>query len=127
MRGFLIGIVLSQIFQGYKKHAKEVLVNRSKHSFDILFFLYKQGFILNFSCKGNFYYLVHLKYSLGHSVIKDFKILSKPSKRVYCSFLDLKKYKSFRGIYVVSTSRGLLSSTECLYYGLGGEMLCFFF
>ncbi len=68
---------------------------------------------------------VTLKYDeFGKSVITEVKKISKPGRRVYKGFNELKKFKNGYGSYVVSTSKGILSNDEAYKIGVGGELLC---
>lgn len=60
----------------------------------------------------------------GNSVISEVKKISKPGRRVYKGFADIKKFKNGYGTYVVSTSKGVLSNEDAHAQGVGGELLC---
>ena len=68
---------------------------------------------------------IQLKYgSNGERVIRHIKRVSKPGCRVYSSAEDLKPVLNGLGIYVVSTSKGLLSDREAKAQKYGGEVIC---
>lgn len=74
--------------------------------------------------KSNFTYInVKLKYQEGKGVINNFKLISKPSRRVYTGRDEIKSVKSGYGISVVSTSKGLMTGEEARKAQMGGEML----
>ena len=50
--------------------------------------------------------------------------ISKPGRRIFKSYRELKKFNPGTGIWVVSTSRGILSSNEAKSKKLGGELIC---
>ena len=60
------------------------------------------------------------------NVISDFKIISKPSKRVYLQKDEIRNLvKKFRAsLFISSTSKGVMTASEAIDKGLGGEMLC---
>lgn len=50
--------------------------------------------------------------------------LSTPGRRLYAGVKDIPQIKSGRGIVIVSTSKGVMSSTEARKQRLGGELIC---
>lgn len=50
--------------------------------------------------------------------------VSTPGRRVYASVKEIPKIKSGRGIVIVSTSKGVMSSVEAIKQRLGGELIC---
>ena len=61
--------------------------------------------------------MVYLKYYKNKPVFFDVKLISTPGKKVYWSLNKLSlKYNlnSFCGFYVISTSKGLVTSNLCL-------------
>ena len=68
---------------------------------------------------------VHLKYGPnGERVIRHIRRVSKPGRRVYSGATALKPVLNGLGIYVLSTSRGVVSDREARQRKLGGEVLC---
>ena len=49
--------------------------------------------------------------------------ISKPGHRIYRSYKDIKRVKSGLGIYVVSTSKGIMAGYEAYKNKIGGEIL----
>ena len=69
---------------------------------------------------------VFLKYGPdGERVIRRIQRVSKPGRRLYCSYKELKPVLQGMGISVVSTSRGVMSDRKARAERLGGELLCF--
>jgi len=85
--------------------------------------LYRKGFIEGFYLHDKEFYSVKLKYWQGRSLIRDFKIISKPSRRFYLGTGLIKNRLMSGRLSVFSTSLGLLTSIECLYLNVGGEIL----
>lgn len=50
--------------------------------------------------------------------------MSTPGRRMYTSAKDIPKVKSGRGIVLISTSKGVMSSFEATKQRLGGEVIC---
>jgi small subunit ribosomal protein S8 len=69
---------------------------------------------------------VYLKYGPdGERVIRRLQRASKPGRRLYCSYKELKPVLQGMGISVVSTSRGVMSDRKARAERLGGELLCY--
>ena len=68
---------------------------------------------------------VHLKYGPnGERVIRRIRRVSKPGRRIYSGYTEMKPILGGLGISVVSTSRGVISDREARQRKLGGEVLC---
>ena len=68
---------------------------------------------------------ISLKYdSEGNPVISHISRVSKPSLRVYKKYGEIGSVLTGRGIYIISTSRGVMSSNEAKKKRLGGEIIC---
>ena len=68
---------------------------------------------------------VVLKYEdNGNQVINEVKRVSKPGRRVYKPFSEIKSFKNGYGTIIVSTSKGVLPNDEAFKLGIGGEVLC---
>ncbi len=68
---------------------------------------------------------VSLKYDEnGNSVINEVKRISKPGRRVYKGYEDIKKFKNGFGTLVVSTNKGVLANDEAYKLKIGGEVIC---
>ncbi len=68
---------------------------------------------------------VVLKYSDdGSQVINEVKKISKPGRRVYKGYQDIKRFKNGYGTIIVSTSKGVLSNDVAFKEKVGGEVIC---
>lgn len=68
---------------------------------------------------------IHLKYGPnGERVIRHLRRVSRPGRRVYRGAAKLKPVLNGLGIFVLSTSRGVVSDREARQRHLGGEVLC---
>lgn len=89
--------------------------------------LKEEGYVLGYSVAdlgGNSKELtIELKYFKGIPVISKIKRISRPGLRVYKSVSDLKPIPGF-GIYILSTSKGVLSHSVARSMNVGGEVLC---
>lgn len=101
-----------------------VNVRRNFGNMQVLLIMYKQGIIFSFEIKGSFI-KVWLKYRDNHPVIKNIKLISKSSKRVFLgknnkSFVKLNS--NFSEFYIFSTTMGLKSSSD--FYKIKGWLSC---
>ena len=116
MTNFIIGDLISRIKVASKGHLKQINVLNTKISINILNIFYKTGLIRGFKINYG-HILIYLKYYQNKPIFFDIKLISKPSKKVYWSLEKLSlKYNlnTFAGFYIISTSKGLITSTECL-------------
>jgi small subunit ribosomal protein S8 len=120
---FVVGQTLSVLKRGIITSRKDVLLVKSKFNFSLLILLYRKGFIEGFELLNSFQYRVCLKYWQGKSLIKDLRIISKPSRRVFLDVVGIKNRLMSGRLSVFSTSQGFLTSIECLYLNIGGEIL----
>ncbi len=68
---------------------------------------------------------VFLKYGPdGEKVIRHIERVSKPGRRIYKSYKELRPVLNGQGIAVLSTSRGILSDRQARRNRIGGEVLC---
>ncbi|MGM0518416.1 MAG: 30S ribosomal protein S8 [Campylobacterota bacterium] len=68
---------------------------------------------------------VTLKYDDNEtSVINELKRVSKPGRRVYKHFNELKNFKNGYGTIIVTTSKGVIANDEAYASKVGGEVLC---
>ena len=68
---------------------------------------------------------VMLKYDQdGHPVIKELSRTSKPGRRIYSAVADLPRVLGGMGVAIVSTSKGVMSDSDCREANVGGEILC---
>lgn len=130
MTNFHFADLLVRIKVAYKGHFASVKVIKSKLIVKFLYLLYKIGLIKSFYIlpDGN-NILVYLKYKKnGLPLIHTLELISKPSKRIYWNLTMLSKnYRkhAFSTFYIISTSKGLMTSNEALLYkGISGEVLC---
>src|SRR5438132_1024256 len=68
---------------------------------------------------------VFLKYGPdGEKVIRHIERYSKPGRRVYQGYKEVKRVLDGLGIAILSTSRGVMSDREAKKQKVGGEILC---
>lgn len=67
---------------------------------------------------------VKLKYFQGKPVIEEIKRVSRPGLRLYKDKDNLPRNRAGLGIAILSTNKGLMTSTQAKAAGIGGEVLC---
>lgn len=106
----------------------EVKIVNTKFNSMVLNVLKSEGYIEDFKLdlSEKFGFLnVGLKYKQnGVSVINIIERVSKPSKRKYIKSKNLVSYKNGFGVYILSTSRGVMSDRMARHQKIGGELLC---
>jgi len=58
------------------------------------------------------------------SVIRGLKRISKPGIRVYVPSKKIPVMLQGMGVYIISTSQGIMTDKEARFHSLGGELLC---
>lgn len=67
---------------------------------------------------------IRLKYDADkRPAIEEMRFISKPSRRVYIGYRDLKKSRQGYGKYILSTPKGIMSGYEARSQKVGGELL----
>jgi len=79
--------------------------------------------------KNSNWLLLLLKYSgkgkQKTPMITTLKRVSKPSVRVYSKCSDLPSVLGNFGLAIISTSKGIMSNSQAVKLGLGGEVICY--
>lgn len=124
-----IAIMLTKIRNAIKVNHVEVFVQNSKMNLAILDILKKSGYISDYIVEEGrdkkSLLKVFLKYSENNApAIREIKRISKPGRRVYCGYRELKSVKSGMGMAIVSTPEGLMSNFSARKKSLGGELIC---
>lgn len=122
-----IGDMLARMKNAAMRSYKSVLVPYSSIKVGILETLEREGYINGFSVveKDGWKHLdVSLRYYDGQPSIRCLERVSKPSRRVYMKRKKLPSVFNGFGIFVLSTSKGILSDSEAKAQNIGGEILC---
>jgi small subunit ribosomal protein S8 len=100
----------------------------SKLKLAILGVLKSEGYIRDFYLQeeagSHAKVVVELKYNNDQPVIRELDRVSKPGRRMYSSISDLQKVHNGLGIYILSTSKGVMSDHQARLEQVGGEVLC---
>lgn len=118
--------LLARIKNGFLARKDTVYAPYSNFDFAVASVLEKVGFVERIAKKvmGKRTMLeVKLKYAEGRPAMSDFKIESKPSRRLYRGHKELKPVKQNYGIAVLSTPAGVLAGKDARKKKVGGEYL----
>jgi small subunit ribosomal protein S8 len=66
---------------------------------------------------------IGLMYTDGQPKVSDVKRISKPSRRVYIGYKDLRPVKNGHGLTILSTPKGIITSAKARKELVGGEVL----
>lgn len=123
-----IADMLTRIRNAQKSKLMSVRFSYSKMKYAILGVLKEEGYIVEYKILDGSIFSeieVDLKYSLqGKPAICQIDRVSRPGKRIYSSIVALKGYYNNMGVYVLSTSKGVLSDRAAKQFGVGGEVIC---
>ncbi|MFH1283917.1 MAG: 30S ribosomal protein S8 [bacterium] len=68
---------------------------------------------------------IYLKYGTDKSkVLTNLRRISKPGLRVYKNWDTIPKGKEGFGIFILSTSKGVMTDRKCREQKVGGELIC---
>ncbi len=105
----------------------KVLIPYSKLKFQVALILAREGFVQSVEKKAKktekFIEIV-LKYQDNRRpAIIDVKRISKPGRRMYMGYKDIRSSKQGFGRFIISTSKGIMTDKEVRKNKLGGEVL----
>ena len=122
--------MLNRIKNAQAVYAERVLVPFSNMNLRIAQLLNTQGYLASVERRTkkvgqseHEYLDLELKYDEREGAISGVKVVSKPSRRMYVKTSELKPVRSGRGIAVLSTPKGILSSVQARKEKVGGELL----
>lgn len=124
-----IADMLTRIRNAQKAKIIATFVPYSKMKFDALKVLKEEGYISSYDVikndSGSIEIEVSLKYSSnGKPAIQEIQKVSTPGKRLYSSIKLLPGHYNGMGIYILSTSKGVLSDRRARELCVGGEVIC---
>lgn len=124
-----IADMLTRIRNAHKSKHPSVFVGASNTKKAILEVLESEGYIAGYEVveqKTNIKdFKIKLRYDRrGDAAIRKIVRLSKPGRRQYLGKDDIHRNKGGLGIYVISTSKGMLTDRQAREQGVGGELIC---
>ena len=121
MQNSVIDLII-RIKNGYMARRENIEASYSHFNEEVLKKLMQLGFIKDFQVKER-KIQVELLYKDKNPAITDVQIFSKPGRRFYVSYKDLKLVMGGLGYSILSTSKGILSNKEVRRIKIGGELL----
>lgn len=123
-----IGDLLTRIRNAYLARKEDISVPYSRIKSDILKILKKNKYIADYSENdlggGKKDLQIVLNDVRKTLVVPTFKRISRPGQRIYLGSSDIKKSRNGKGIYIVSTPKGVVTWYEARTLKVGGELLC---
>jgi small subunit ribosomal protein S8 len=123
-----ISDMLTRIRNSTKAGHLKVDIPSSKMKIAIARILKDEGFIKNYKLiDDNKQKLlrIYLKYNAtNQSAILNLKRISKPGRRVYIGAEDLRPIYNNIGIWILSTSKGIITNKAAKKLNIGGEVVC---
>ncbi len=123
-----IGDLLTRIRNAYLARKEDISVPYSRIKSDILKILKKNKYIADYSENdlggGKKDLQIVLNDVRKTLVVPTFKRISRPGQRIYLGSNDIKKSRNGKGIYIVSTPKGVVTGYEARSLKVGGELLC---
>lgn len=134
-----IGDLFARIKNGWKIRKKRIEIPYSNIKIAVLKILKEKDIIGDFKIfapdkeerKGKVasgakkMFIVSLIYDEdGNAPIENIKRISKPGRRYYLQYKDLKPIRQGYGFRIISTSRGIITDAEAKKRKLGGEIIC---
>ena len=118
--------LLTQIKNAQHARKEKLKVPYTKMDMAILEILSNKKLVGGVSKKGRLIKRsveIKLNYNDGQGIINDVKFISKPSRRIYTGYKDLKPVKQGYGFGIISTSKGIMTTMEARKQKLGGQVL----
>lgn len=121
-----IADLLTRIRNAIEAGKTEILVPTSKLKVAVVEILVKNGYLASFDIidgepRGNLHIVINEAGKLVQ--INEIEKVSKPGRRVYTGANEIRAIKSGRGMEIISTSKGLMTSREAKKNQIGGEIL----
>ncbi len=118
--------LLTQLKNAQAVKKESIKVPYSKTDERILGILEKNGYVKSFEKKGRGarrILEVDLKYPDDNKAIDGIKFISKPARRLYIGYKEIRSVRHGYGLIVVSTPKGILTGKEAKKMKVGGEAL----
>jgi small subunit ribosomal protein S8 len=124
MENSFIDLII-RIKNGYLAGKDKVNIPYSRYKENILKKLKELKFVKDYQIIGDVKkeIVVELLYKNKMPALTDIKIYSKPGRRYYVSYRELKPVLSGLGYSILSTSKGILTNIEAKKLKIGGELL----
>lgn len=123
-----IADLLTRLRNAYMSRNEEVKIPFSGIKADILKIMKKNKYILEYEVLSEENNKKSLIIKLNDiritKYIPTFKRISKPGQRIYIGSRDIKKSRNWKGIYIVSTPKWIITGYEARTLNVWGELIC---
>ncbi len=123
-----IGDLLTRIRNAYLARKEDTSVPYSKMKQDILTILKKNKYIVDFELveleAGKKDLNITLNNIRKTLVMPTFRRISRPGQRIYLGSKDIRKSRNGKGIFIVSTPKGVVTGYEARTLNVWGELIC---
>lgn len=123
-----IADMLTRIRNAVKAEHLKVDIPSSKMKVAVAKILKDEGFIKNFKIiddSSQKILRIYLKYSDDNrSAILSLRRISKPGRRVYARAEELRPVYNNIGLWIISTSKGVITNKAAKKLNVGGEIIC---
>ncbi len=124
-----ISDLLTRIRNGQQARHETVTVPHSKMKAGLVKVLYEEGYVGPFKVvekeEGRKSLVVTLRYSAKREpMIEAIIRSSRPGRRYYLGYKDIRPVRNGVGISILSTPKGLLTDRQAREEKVGGEVLC---
>lgn len=106
----------NNVFKSY------LIVPKQKQSIRIIDLLFQEGLVRRYKVLNNKIY-IFLKYKDNLPLIKKINLISSSKRRQFIKIKEVQKLP-FNKIYLISTSKGIVTHIEAQKINLGGELIC---
>ena len=123
----MLSKIINRLRNAYMVYHIEVSFKDVGFCSKILNILWKENLIRGYKKTNTGIITVFLRYHEGSPICTRLAILSSPRDRLYLSLLDLSRIvnNSWSGVFIVSTTKGIMSGKEAIRKGEGGEILAY--
>ena len=123
-----IADLLTRIRNAYLARNESVVVPYSRLKTDILHILKKNKYIVDYTVDESDNAKKNISVSLNNVrktlYIPTFRRISRPGQRIYLGARDISKSRNGKGIYIMSTPKGVITWYEAFSLKVWGELLC---
>ncbi|MBX7148382.1 30S ribosomal protein S8 [bacterium] len=123
-----IADLLTRIRNGIKARKEYVMVPASKVKEQIVKILKEEGFVSQYVMEEKApqsEMKVFLKYDMNRdSAIRRIKRVSRPGRRVYHGYREIKPFLKGIGLRILSTPQGMITDKKARANKVGGEVIC---
>jgi len=116
-----VGDFITRIKNAALSSAKELRVRKTNYIKAVAEALEREGFLSEVKEEDK-ELIVKLAYARKEPILMNLELVSKPGLRIYETVEELESKKGPE-VYILSTSKGILSSKEAIKKNIGGEVI----